>query len=150
MLQLLLQYHLSIIRHAPAGGHTQRGFPFDFHLVHSGTGSSVLFGLIERLCKCLGIHGVHGGKIVDVGKEDDRLDHIGHGKAGLRQNGLEVCQTLCSLLLHGIGHLAGGRVYRDLAGNEHHIAQIDGLTVGADGGGCMGSRNDFHSSSPLL
>ena len=63
----------------------------------------------------------------------------------------EVGKALGSLLLHGIGHGAGGGVYRELTGNKHHIAQIQCLTVRADGGRCVGGRYDFHSSSsPLL
>lgn len=54
------------------------------------------------------------------------------------------------LFFHGIGHLAGGGVYRDLTGHEYHIAQIQRLAVGADGGRCVGGRYDFHRDSPLL
>ena len=104
----------------------------------------------ERLCKGLGILCVHSRKVVDVGQKDHGLDHIGHGQAGLGQNSLEVCQALCGLLFHGIGHLAGGGVYRDLTGHEYHIAQVQCLAVGADGGRCVGGSYDFHRDSPLL
>ena len=104
----------------------------------------------ERLGKGLGVLCVHCGKIVDIGQKDHRLDHVVHGKPRLGQNRLQVSKALGGLLLHGIGHGAGGGVYRDLPGNKHHVAQIQCLTVRADGGRCVGGRYDFHSIfSPL-
>ena len=97
----------------------------------------------ERLGKGLGVLCVHCGKIVDVGQKDHRLDHVVHGKPRLGQNRFQVGKALCGLLLHGIGHGAGGGVYRELPGNKHHIAQIQCLTVRADGGRCVGGRYDF-------
>ena len=62
----------------------------------------------ERLGKGLGVLCVHCGKIVDVGQKDHRLDHVVHGKPRLGQNRFQVGKALCGLLLHGIGHGAGG------------------------------------------
>ena len=41
-----------------------------------------------------------------------------------------------------LGHGAGGGVYRDLPGHKHHIAQIQCLTVRADGGRCVRTLYD--------
>ena len=111
--------------------------------LHAAAGG---IGLGERL----GVHAVDGGKIVDVRQEDHRFDHMGHGQAGLGQDGPEVGQALGGLGLHRVGHPAGGGVHGQLARDEHQVPQVEGLAVRPDGGGRVGSGDHIHGKSSFL
>ena len=74
------------------------------------------------LAEGLGVDLVHRRKVIDIGQEDDGLDHIGHAQTGRSQDGLEVGQALGGLLLHGIGHQAGGGVHRNLTRHKDQVA----------------------------
>ena len=67
-----------------------------------------------------------------------------HGQAGLCQNRFDVAKGLPGLLGNAAGDkLAGGGVDGHLTGGDEKRAAVDGLRVGADGGGGLFGGNDL-------
>ena len=87
----------------------------------------------EVLCVNL----VHGGEIGHALEENGRFDDVAQVDAGLGENGFQVFKNLPGLLLDAAGdEVACLGIGRYLAGGEEHVADANGLRVGADGGGC--------------
>ena len=101
-------------------------------------------GGVLALGEELGIHRVHGGEVAHVLQEHGGLDHIVHGQAGGLHNGLDVAEHLAGLLLDAAGNeLAGLGVKGYLAAGDQEAAAVDGLGIGADGGGSIGGGDDL-------
>src|SRR5690606_28876587 len=78
---------------------------------------------------------VDGGEVAQVGQEDVELDDILQRAAGRFGHGLEVLEHLYGLRFETFHQLHALRVQRDLPGQVDGVADLDGLRIGADGGG---------------
>src|SRR5690554_4155261 len=95
-------------------------------------GSTRRIGHLEELLH----HLVDHREVVQVDQVEVELDDLAQGACGLLADGLEVGEDLAGLGLEVVGDdLHGGRVQGDLAGEVDGVAGLDGLGVGADGGG---------------
>ncbi len=88
----------------------------------------------ERGLEELGIDSVHRYEIVHIGEKHGGLQDFVEVGTGLFKDRLEVGQGLTCLGFHSpFRERAGGRVDRELAGNENETVMLDGLAVRADG-----------------
>ena len=118
---------------------------FDFDARSFGqTGD--LHGRTRRrlLFKIRAVNFVHGLEIGEIHEEDCGLDDVVEGQAFGFQNRSDVFHDAPGLHIDAAGNdLAGFGVERDLSGAINGRSNADGLRIGADGGGRIGSGNDF-------
>src|SRR5690606_21342730 len=90
------------------------------------------------------VDGVELGEVAEVGDEDGRLHHPVEARSGLGEDGGEVVEDLLGLRLDALGQVAL-EVERDLARGEEEAVDLDGVDVGADGGGGAGGVDGLHA-----
>ena len=100
----------------------------------------------------LAVGAVDGLEVGEIGEEDGSLGDPRQLPTGGPGDGLDVAQHLPGPVGdRGFDQLAGGRIDRQLAGDEDQTATGDGLGIRADGGGGMaGGDRSFHSGVPWV
>ena len=81
--------------------------------------------------------------------ENRRFDDVVEAQAGLVQDGLQIFEGLVGLGLHAIGQIAGGGIQAELAAAIGDGAGVNGLRIGAEGGGGVRGGNVGHSDALL-
>lgn len=95
----------------------------------------------------LAVELVHGCEVREVGEKDRRLDDRGPCHAGRIEHGADVRQNLRRLFPDPTRHqLAGGRIERNLTGQEHEVASPHRLRVGTDGARREVGVHDVHGA----
>ena len=79
-----------------------------------------------------GINGIHSGKVVHVGQQDGRFDHVFIGIPCLRENCPDVFEGLFGLCFDTLGYRSVGRINGQLPRYVERTVCFDSLAVRAD------------------
>ena len=89
---------------------------------------------------------IHGAEIPQILHKYCRLDDIVQRQTGLLQHSLQILERLVRLGLHALGQCAGGGVQAELAAAIDGVTGVNGLGIGAQGGGCVRGSNTLHNN----
>ena len=78
---------------------------------------------------------IHGAEIPQILHKYCRLDDIVQRQTGLLQHSLQILERLVRLGLHALGQCTGGGVQAELAAAIDGVTGVNGLGIGAQGGG---------------
>ncbi len=92
----------------------------------------------------LAVNLIHRGEVIHVLQEDSATDGFGHGTSRGCENLPEIAEDEIGLCFDvAFDDLLGGRINRDLSGDEDKSIGFDGLRVWADRLRSVFGMNDF-------